>query len=162
MKNADYAICTTVLKLNEWMSSETICLYFSRPDEVDTTPLLARGLTDNKRMVFPRMENEILILHEIHSIKDFVKGRYQILEPKKTTGIISPRSVDLFIVPGRIFDENCNRIGRGKGYYDRLLSGVSVPKIGLAYEFQIVAWLPHSSYDVPMTKVISEEKIYAP
>lgn len=77
---------------------------------------------------------------------------------KKTICFPPTSDVDLFIVPGVAFDRKGNRLGRGSGYYDRLLTGIGVPKIGLAYSFQIVAEVPHSSYDVPMTMVITEEE----
>jgi 5-formyltetrahydrofolate cyclo-ligase len=48
-------------------------------------------------------------------------------------------------------------LGHGKGYYDRLLSGIDAPKIGLAYTMQMVAEVPHTSYDVPMTMVVTEK-----
>ena len=141
----------------QWMKAEIICLYMSTPDEVDTKPLLAEALTDGIRVVFPRIEKEKLILHHITSIKDFVKGKYRILEPKKTTAVIDPKSVDLFIVPGIVFDRKGYRLGHGKGYYDRLLAGIDAPKIGLAYACQVIAELPHTSYDVPMTMVVTEK-----
>lgn len=85
---------------------------------------------------------------------------YHILEPKKKTAIIDPKSIDLYIVPGIAFDRNGYRLGHGKGYYDRLLAGINVPKIGLAYSVQVVAELPRSSYDVPMTMVVTEEATF--
>lgn len=142
---------------SQWMKAEIICLYMSTPEEVDTKPLLAAALMEKKQVVFPRVEREQLVLHEIRSIKDFTRGAYQILEPKKKTPVVDPKSVDLFIVPGIVFDRNGNRLGWGKGYYDRLLSGIDAPKIGLAYACQVIEELPRSSYDVPMTMVVTEK-----
>lgn len=68
--------------------------------------------------------------------------------------------VDLYIVPGVAFDKKGNRLGRGRGFYDRLLAHVTVPKIALAYGIQVIAEVPHSSYDVPMTMVVTEKRIY--
>jgi len=65
--------------------------------------------------------------------------------------------IDLFIVPGLGFHRQLHRLGRGGGYYDKLLSSVTVPKIGLAYACQVVAEVPLTSYDVSMTAVITEE-----
>ena len=161
MQKADYTIYQKVIERPEWKKAETVCLYFSLVREVDTKPLLAAALTMEKTVVFPRVEKNILALHRIRSVKDFTRGTFQILEPMKSIPVIDPASVDLFIVPGVAFDPNGNRLGRGKGFYDRLLAGVIVPKIGLAYEMQMVAKVPHSSYDVPMTLVITEEGTYA-
>jgi 5-formyltetrahydrofolate cyclo-ligase len=75
---------------------------------------------------------------------------------KKSMPVIDPKSVDLFIVPCVAFDRNCNRNGHGKGYYDRLLKNITVAKIGVAHENQLIAELTPTSYDVPMTMVITE------
>jgi 5-formyltetrahydrofolate cyclo-ligase len=161
MQDADTIICTRVMARPEWEKADTICLYFSREDEVDTKPLLAAALSAEKIVVFPRIVRDTLVLHRISSIKDFSRGRYHILEPKKTTPIVDTKSVDLFIVPGVAFDQNGNRLGHGKGYYDKLLAGNPAAKIGLGYAFQMVAEVPHTSYDVPMTIVVTEEGMYA-
>lgn len=157
MLSADYIICTKVIERPEWKKASTVCLYFSRPDEVDTKPLLAAALTAEKTVVFPRISGCELVLHRITSITDFVRGKYQIFEPRASTPEVDPKTIDLFIVPGVAFDREGYRLGHGKGYYDRLLAGIDAPKIGLAYSFQIVAQLPRSSYDVPMTLVVSEK-----
>lgn len=67
-----------------------------------------------------------------------------------------PGAVDLFIAPGVAFDQAGNRLGRGGGYYDRLLAGVDVPIIGLAYTCQIVSRLPREKYDIPVSTLIHE------
>ena len=67
---------------------------------------------------------------------------------------------DVFIIPGVVFDKKGWRLGRGAGFYDRLLRGKHVPKIGLCFEKQLVAKVPHFSYDVPMTRVITERGMY--
>lgn len=158
-QRASEIICNTVLGRSEWKKAETVCLYMPLADEVDCKALLASALNTQKIVVFPRIDKDKLVLHRVVSVGDFVKGKYQIFEPKKSTPVVSPSSVDLFIVPGVVFDRNGNRLGHGSGYYDRLLSGVAVPKIGLAYECQVVAELSSSSYDVPMTIVVTEEGV---
>jgi 5-formyltetrahydrofolate cyclo-ligase len=156
-QKADRIICDNVMVLPEWRKATIVCLYMSTADEVDTKPLLAAALTEKKQVVFPRVDHERLVLYQIRSIKDFTRGAYHILEPKKTMLIVDPASVDMFIVPGVAFDRNGYRLGWGKGYYDTLLAGINVPKIGLAYSVQLIAELPHTSYDVPMTMVITEK-----
>lgn len=93
-----------------------------------------------------------------------------LLEQKKTFVVVEPKPLqlpetlkaDLFIVPGVAFDREGYRLGRGKGYYDRLLKDVTAPKIGLAYSFQIVPRLPHNRYDIPMDIVVTESGIVIP
>jgi 5-formyltetrahydrofolate cyclo-ligase len=158
---ADQKITECVISRTEWKKAETVCLYMSLPDEVDTKSLVAAALNGQKTVVFPRVENGRLILHRITSVTDFTLGAYHILEPKKSMPLVDPTSVDLFIVPGIVFDWDGYRLGHGKGYYDRLLAGIDAPKIGLAYAVQMIAKVPHTSYDVPMTVVVTEEGTYA-
>jgi len=161
-QKADQIIFNKVVMRLEWKKAETICLYMSTPDEVDTKPLLAAALNADKTVVFPRVDKDRLVLHRVRSVTDFAGGAYHILEPKRSTQIADPASVDLFIIPGIVFDWEGYRIGYGKGYYDRLLAGISVPIIGLAYAIQMVAQVPHTSYDVPMTMVVTEEEVIRP
>ena len=76
--------------------------------------------------------------------------------------VVPPESqknnVDVFLVPGVAFDVKGNRLGRGKGYYDRLLAHVKGFRIGLAYSCQVVAEVPHTGYDIPMHCIISEKE----
>jgi 5-formyltetrahydrofolate cyclo-ligase len=87
-----------------------------------------------------------------------VKNRFGILEPSKTVDI---RSFDVIVVPGVVFDKKCNRLGFGKGFYDRFLKSVNTRlKIGLSYDLQIVDELPSEVHDIPMDFVLTETKIY--
>ena len=67
---------------------------------------------------------------------------------------ISTDKIDLIIVPGVTFDKDGNRLGHGKGYYDRILEKLKVPKIGLAFEFQIVDKVPSESHDEKLDYII--------
>jgi len=83
------------------------------------------------------------------------KGRYGILEPARKH-YCDIKKLDLVIVPGVAFDRRGNRLGRGKGYYDDLLSRLpkDTPSIGLAYDFQILPTLPTTPTDVSVSRVI--------
>jgi len=87
--------------------------------------------------------------------KQLLQSKKHIILPEEDT-----THVDLYIVPGVAFDRNGNRLGRGGGYYDRLLQNKKAIKIGLAYEMQMVAEAPHTRYDVPMDMVVTETEIY--
>lgn len=78
--------------------------------------------------------------------------------------VVAPESVDaptadLFIVPGLAFDTMGRRLGRGGGFYDRLLADVTVPKIALAFDFQVLAEVPYTLYDISMTMIVTEKRI---
>ena len=74
--------------------------------------------------------------------------------------IVKPESeIDLIIVPGVAFDRQHNRLGRGKGFYDRLLSTLDVPKIGICYDFQLKDQIPAEPFDRKMDLIITEKEI---
>lgn len=83
-------------------------------------------------------------------------GQYGILEPVKKCRV-SPEKIGLVVVPGIAFDKKGNRLGRGKGYYDRFLELLpeSVPRIGLAFDFQILPFLPVNPHDLSVDSTIS-------
>lgn len=156
-QKASLQIAEVLLERPEVTENSTICMYFSLPEEVDTMPILAALLTMGKTVVFPKVVGKTLTLHRVRSIREVTRGAYNILEPKKSCRKYPVSVVDCFIVPGVAFDRKGFRLGRGVGYYDRLLSATQVPKIGLAFNFQVIAEVPHTSYDVPMTVVITQD-----
>ena len=90
---------------------------------------------------------------------DLVKGSFGISEPQAAE--IDPCTVDLVIVPGVAYDRQMNRLGRGKGYYDRLLAGISAPCIGICFDCQLVGRVPAESHDRPMDAVITPSVLIA-
>ena len=95
----------------------------------------------------------------LYNKNNLKKGAYGILEP---TGddLEELSTIDLVIVPGVAFDKTCNRIGRGKGYYDRLLKNIDVPKVGICFDFQIIETVPTEIFDEPLTAVVCESWIF--
>lgn len=87
------------------------------------------------------------------------------LKEDRTKIFVTPESkqkADLYIVPGVAFDKEGHRLGRGQGFYDRLLTRVKAPKIGLAFTKQMVAQVPNTKYDVSMTMVVTQDETYTP
>lgn len=159
-QHADDAIRDAVLSTPEIQASQVICIYVSLPDEVDTKGSIEALLKQGKTVIVPKVEpDNTITLHKITSLEDLSPGAFGILEPTKSTATIDPDDVDALIAPGVGFDRNKARLGRGKGYYDRLLAGISAPCIGLAYAFQILSRLPVGEYDIPMDVVITEKEI---
>ena len=88
------------------------------------------------------------------------RGPFGIWEPAFSPESISiEKEIDLIIVPGVAFDRQLNRLGRGKGYYDRLLTTLQVPKIGIAYSFQLRKQVPVEAFDRKMDLLITEKEI---
>lgn len=171
-KDKDREIKERLLALSEFKASHKILLYASFRSEVDTFDLLKYCVAHGKVVVLPRVDkqdNELKI-YEIKDTEELVKGYFGIPEPNVSADISESRRMnvehmDLIIVPGVAFDEQCNRLGYGKGFYDKLLSGVRgqgsrVKRlIALAYEEQIVESIPSESHDIRMDKIITDKRI---
>lgn len=86
--------------------------------------------------------------------KDLCVGPYGILQPREDLPVISPEEIGVIVVPGRAFDNEGNRLGRGKGFYDRFLKKTSAVKLALAYREQIFSDIPTDEHDVKMDHVL--------
>jgi len=124
--------------------------------------MLDEAVKNGKKVVVPYIENEakeIVPSALKGTIEDLELGPYGILQPRKETHPeeFPLEKIDLVIVPGVAFDEQNNRLGRGKGYYDRFLKRLpqGTTTIGLCFDFQIINYLPQESHDFPVSEVIT-------
>lgn len=139
--------------------ASSILSYWSMSDEVMTHKAVERW-SKYKKVYLPLIKGNDLELVRFEGIKR--------MKPEPVFGILEPTSdnkveiseIDLVIVPGVAFDSSCNRMGRGKGYYDRLLSESVAAKIGVAFNFQIVDNVPVDTHDVPLDMVVTETGIF--
>lgn len=143
------AITRAVLDDARLAAARRVLLYHPLPDEVDTTPLISR-LQATHEIILPVVRGDDLELRR-HDGR-LAEGAYGILEP--TGPLLSDLStVGVAIIPGMAFDTSGNRLGRGKGYYDRLLPRLDCPKVGICFPFQLLAAVPHEAHDIPMDAV---------
>ena len=137
-------------------AASTILLYHSLPDEVDTHSFI-RKWSAKKQILLPVVTGDDLELRVYTGPGDLATGAYGIEEP---TGALFTDydAIDFIVVPGVAFDRNGNRLGRGKGYYDRLLPRIpSAYKAGICFPFQIVEEVPAETFDIHMDEVITCE-----
>ena len=137
--------------------AQTILLYNALPDEVDTKMLLSELYLQGKTLLLPKVISDTdMTIHRYNGEEYLSKGRFfGIMEPDNTP-FSDYSSIDLMIIPGMAFDKRGNRLGRGRGYYDRFLSQMpsNVYKIGVCFPFQIVSMVPSDSHDVMMDEVV--------
>jgi len=150
-----------IINQPEMSQAQTILLYYSLPDEVNTELLLQKlsnRREGDKRVILPVVDGESLILKE-YIPSEIAQGYQNISEP---TGddCIDPAEIELAIVPGVAFDTKCNRMGRGKGFYDRLIPYLKCKTIGLGFGFQVIESIPCDHFDKPLDKVVTEKEIY--
>jgi 5-formyltetrahydrofolate cyclo-ligase len=132
IQHIDQEITRRVLALPAVQKANVICIYESFGREVDTKNLIHTF----------RLQEKVIVI------------------PPKDFRLLESSNIELWIVPGVAFDPQGNRLGRGSGYYDRVLAGIDTPIIGIAREIQIVPRLPKEKYDIPITTVITEKNIY--
>ena len=155
------AIQEKLLSMGIFEKPGTILLYHALPDEVNTDLLLStlsnrRG--GDKRIILPVVEGEYLILKEY--IPDEMCTGYRSISEPTGNVLIDPSEIEFAIIPGMAFDSACNRMGRGKGFYDKLLPHLKCPTVGLGFSFQMVENIPCEEFDKPLDMVATETEIY--
>lgn len=135
---------------------KVIGIYLSIPNEVETDGIIEELLKQGKIVAAPRIEDNELVFHKLESIKDVEHNKYHIREPLFSSEIID--NIEIMIVPGIAFDVSKNRIGYGKGYYDRYLSKHECYKVGLAFDEHLHKEIPTDSSDVKMDIVITDKR----
>lgn len=104
--------------------------------------------------MLPVVVGELLELRLYTSSNDLAIGSYGIAEPLGEL-FMDYTEIDLVVVPGVAFDANGHRLGRGKGYYDKLLPHIPAPKMGICFPFQLVEEVPAEAFDICMDAVIT-------
>ena len=137
-----------------FVQARTVLLYHSLPDEVFTHAFIDRWCVE-KEIVLPTVVGDDLELHLYTGPECLSLGNYGILEPSGELFTDFDR-ITLAVIPGMAFDLQGNRLGRGKGYYDRLLPRLShAYKLGLCFPFQILdEEIPHEPHDCRVDTVL--------
>jgi 5-formyltetrahydrofolate cyclo-ligase len=135
-------------------TAHTLLLYHALPDEVQTAEFIRKWST-TKRIILPVVVGDDLELRVYEGEASMRKGAFNILEPTGTL-FTAYEELDLAIIPGVAFDASGNRLGRGKGYYDRLLSRLpsTLYKIGISFDFQKFPHIPAEPHDKVMDEVM--------
>lgn len=157
------SIQSQALQLSQYRSSDAVALYSPIDNEVDTAALSLDALGRKKRVFYPKIENgnEPAFL-EIFSLQELSPGRFGIFEPAGGRPIAHETFKNSVVfVPGVAFDRRGHRIGRGGGWYDRLLRVLDQDAffVGLAYEFQLVARLAADHWDQRVHCIITEKRV---
>lgn len=136
----------------DFINAHRVMLYSALPDEVQTQAFLEKWHL-KKIIILPTVVGDDIVPVAFGKDTVFSVGDFNIMEPQNEpyTG-----DFDLIIVPGVAFDRKGNRIGRGRGYYDRFLSQhLEVKRIGICFDFQLVDEVPTEPFDILMDEVIS-------
>lgn len=156
--------CQHLIDTPEYDQAEIIMIFLSLPTEVDTTPLALQAWRDHKRVLAPKVswEQRRMLPTEIRSLSDDVsESPMGIREPAQ--GMPIPvGNIDLVIVPGLGFDGLGNRVGRGRGFYDRFLAhrDWKGAACGLALHEQVVNQVPTRDHDMKVDLLATDQQVH--
>lgn len=147
-------VLNTLETYPEFQEGHTILLYHSMKDEVQTHAFIEKW-SRSKRIILPVVMGDELELRVYTGPQDLALNMYGIAEP---TGVrfTDYRAIDLAVIPGVAFDSQGHRLGRGKGYYDRLLPLITAPKAGICFPFQLIKEVPTEEFDFCMDIIIAQ------
>lgn len=141
-----------------WASTSSILFFAPMPGEPDIWPLLEEALLAGKNVALPRFSPlaQFYLAARIENLDhDLRRGRLGIREPADACAEFPLNRLDLALVPGVAFDLHGRRLGRGKGYYDRLLTAVRGTKCGVAFDEQVVDAVPVGPRDVRLNCILT-------
>ena len=168
------AVSENLTSLDEWKQADIVFAFLSMKDEVETALLVEKAFSSGKKVAVPRIEGSDIMFHwlpvpqhtESPGEGNLHLHSYGMFEPSAALPAADIKSLSvsrvLVIVPGLAFDRSCRRLGRGKGYYDRFLSGCggNVARAGIGFEFQVVDTIPVEEHDELLDMVVTESAVY--
>ena len=145
-------LCERIRSKDVYRQAKVVMMYYPIQNEPDLRPLMDE-FKDEKIILLPVAHRKTIEMRQYKGREDLHRGHFGIPEP---TGTAFKGEPDLIIVPGVAFDEDCNRLGRGGGYYDRFLKHFhKAGKYAVAYDFQVVKKVPMASFDARIDGVIT-------
>lgn len=139
-------------------NAECVCSYLSIRSEMPTPGIILRAIEGGKRVIVPKVMGKNIRFFRIRSLTDdLVRGTFGVLEPLDSCEEVPATEANVCLIPGIAFDKSGNRIGYGKGYYDRFLSTLphEIPTLGLAYDCQVLDSIPAAPTDVPVQYLVT-------
>lgn len=161
---ADQVIQQALIGSREFAAARTIAIYAAIHNEVETGEVLAAALAQGKEVFFPAVCGDALVFRRVSAPEELGRGAYGIPEPGEGSPACTPAEVDLLVIPAVAFSVDGQRIGYGKGYYDRALHSLegSGRLVGLCYDFQLVDEIAGEPHDVRMDIIITEQRMLYP
>jgi len=170
-READAAICRRLLTLSELVAGPmaTVAAFVASGAEPDLGGFWEAWLAAEGKLFLPRARRNDaggIAAYGLAAVRcpatELVPGAYGIMEPASALPAVKKSELEkmLWLVPGMAFDAQCRRLGRGKGFYDRLLGRSHGLKIGIFYECQKLAEVPVEAHDQPLDMVVTEAAVY--
>lgn len=159
----DKKIFNELINTDLYNKTSNIFIYISFNNEINTIKIIEKAFEDKKSVFIPKVykDDKSMKAIKLNSFNELKKNSMGILEPIDDSNYIEKENIDLIVVPGVVFDNECNRIGYGGGYYDRYLSDIKFKKnkIALAYDLQIVDKIECEAHDIKVDYIITNTSI---
>ena len=159
----DKILLDKISSKDEFIKASVVLAYYPVNDEINTLPIIEYALKEGKRVALPisNTEDHTLTFRFISSLDELVAGAYSIPEPPSNARPFVNEINSLCIVPGLCFDREGNRIGYGKGFYDRFLADFDGVTLGLCYSEFLLEEIPTDENDRKVNIVVSDtEEVY--
>jgi 5-formyltetrahydrofolate cyclo-ligase len=149
-----------LLALPEFMKARAVLLFYSFGSEIPTAGIIQRSLDGGKRVFLPLLDSGAMAAAELKPGDSLAVTAYGPKEPSARIAV-DPGEVDLVVAPGLGFDRGGYRLGYGGGHYDRYLAtlGPLTPRVGIAFQQQIVDELPHEPGDERMDLIVTDREV---
>lgn len=160
-RTASTAAQERLMTLEPFRQAAVVALYAPIQQEIDTALLFAAARAAGKQVLYPQVRDNLLQFRLVTDLQQLAGGAYSIPEPGLAHSLMPLEQVDLIVVPGVAFDLQGQRIGFGKGYYDRCLSqrGRHTTLVGLCHDFQLVERVPVEGHDISMQYIVTERRL---
>jgi len=158
----DNKIFNELINTDLYKRAINIFIYISFSNEINTRNIIEKAFEDKKNVFIPKVykDDKLMKAVKLNSIDELKKNSMGILEPIDDSNYIEKENIDLIVVPGVVFDKECNRVGYGGGYYDRYLKDIKSKenKIALAYDLQIVDKIESEVHDIKVDYIITNTR----
>ena len=152
-------ICNKIINDKDFINSNVVALYKSLKCEVNTDKLISYCIKNRKILLLPVIDNGNMYFYKVNDKTKYVKSNFGIYEPVNSDIFLDKNKIDIMIVPGVCFDLYKNRIGFGKGYYDKYLIDSNINTVGICFDSQITnKQITNNNYDVKVKRLISEKR----
>jgi 5-formyltetrahydrofolate cyclo-ligase len=154
------AVQVRLMELPAFMKARAVLLFYSFGSEIPTAGIIQRSLDGGKRVFLPLLESGTMAAAELKPGDSLAVTAYGPKEPSDRIAV-DPGEVDLVVAPGLGFDHEGYRLGYGGGHYDRYLSTLPplTPRVGIAFQQQIVDELPHGTGDERLDLIVTEREV---
>lgn len=157
----DKIISEKIVNSDYFKNAEQVLIFSSTDDEFDTRYIIERCRLLYKRVFYPLcIDSEgKMEFYKVDSVGDLQVGMYNILEPKSTCKKYIPQDNDLIIVPCLSADRHKNRMGYGKGYYDRFLKDFNGMSVSPCYDILLEDEIPTDKYDMKINIIVTDKEV---